>query len=125
MGWGDVLRREKAARKMAALNKDGGCARKQNGCRAAALEPKDWFLGGCPRLYRSGQPMGELHAVVGLRGGHRDPSARLRRAEGSQCSPPGPPEPPPRLTTWHRPWGELGPRGGACGEGGGFGRGCE
>ncbi|CAM9780629.1 unnamed protein product [Bubo scandiacus] len=33
---------------MAALNNDGGCARKQNGCRAAALEPHDWFLCGCP-----------------------------------------------------------------------------
>lgn len=74
---------------MAALNKDGGCAHKQNGCRAAALEPNDWFLCGCPASWTR-VANGDFPCVSGAAGsgaaGLSPPSLRGARRGGQAAA---------------------------------------
>ncbi|XP_054661947.1 GRAM domain-containing protein 2B-like [Grus americana] len=78
---------------MAALNNDGACARKQNGRRAAALEPSDWFLCECPTSRGRAANGGALPALAGPE--PRSP-ARARSVPPRRCGREGRARPHPR-----------------------------
>ncbi|XP_075632392.1 uncharacterized protein LOC142605228 [Balearica regulorum gibbericeps] len=78
---------------MAALNNDGGCARKQNGRRAAALEPNDWFLCECPTS-RGRATNGE--ALPALAGPKPRSAARACSVPPRRCGREGRARPRPR-----------------------------
>lgn len=96
--WG-IQQSGREAPKMAALNNDGGCARKQNGCRAPPLQPNNWCLRGCPAPPRGRAANGGAHCLRGAGAGGSPPDRGRHRRRDRPGLPPPPPRPcsvPPR-----------------------------